>query len=57
MSLKHECACDLDGVCPYDAEYIGDCEYWCGEDEPIDVPAYDEDCGFDPYMGCYTDDC
>ena len=18
---------------------------------------YNEDCGFDPYMGCYTDDC
>lgn len=22
--------------------------------EPADI---DDDCGFDPYMGCYTDDC
>lgn len=22
--------------------------------EPWDI---DDDCGFDPYMGCYTDDC
>ncbi len=25
-----------------------------GDDEPADI---DSDCGFDPYMGCYTDDC
>ena len=24
------------------------------EGEPADV---DDDCGFDPYLGCYTDDC
>ena len=24
------------------------------EDEPADI---DNDCGFDPYLGCYTDDC
>ena len=23
-------------------------------DEPIDI---DNDCGFDPYLGCFTDDC
>ena len=23
-------------------------------DEPANI---DDDCGFDPYMGCYTDDC
>lgn len=23
-------------------------------DEPDNI---DDDCGFDPYMGCYTDDC
>ena len=22
--------------------------------EPADI---DDDCGFDPYMGCYSDDC
>ena len=25
-----------------------------GEDEPDDI---DDDCGFDPYEGCYTYDC
>lgn len=25
-----------------------------GDDEPADI---DDDCGFDPYEGCYTDDC
>lgn len=24
------------------------------EDEPADI---DDDCGFDPYLGCFTDDC
>ena len=24
------------------------------EDEPADT---DDDCGFDPYLGCFTDDC
>ena len=32
-------------------DYIADLD----EDyEPVNV---DDDCGFDPYMGCYTDDC
>lgn len=26
-------------------------------EEGIDPYPEDEDCGFDPYMGCYTDDC
>ena len=30
--------------------------YWDGIEEEPDEP-YDLDCGFDPYMGCYTDDC
>ena len=28
--------------------------YFEEDDEPADI---DSDCGFDPYMGCYTDDC
>ena len=24
------------------------------DDEPADI---DNDCGFDPYLGCFTDDC
>jgi len=75
MSIKRETPCD-DGVCPFDATYNCDCEYWCGAEEPQDNPEvwdddedeydYDEDedeedydleIGFDPYMGCYTEDC
>ena len=29
-----------------DAEDYEDCDW-----------GYNEDCGFDPYLGCYTDDC
>lgn len=58
MSLRKNTPCDLDGICPYAAEYNCDCEYWCGADEPEDYPEeYDCEMGFDPYMGCYTDDC
>lgn len=60
MSLRSECPCDLDGICPYDAEYMRDCEYWCGADEPSDdyePEDIDSDVGFDPYLGCFTDDC
>ena len=58
MSLRLNCPCDVDGICPFDATYNCDCEYWCGQDEPEDYP---DDCdfemGFDPYCGCFTDDC
>lgn len=27
------------------------------EDEDYEPADIDDDCGFDPYMGCYTDDC
>jgi len=62
MSLRKNCPCDIDGVCPYDAEYNNDCEYWCGTEEPEDNPEeWEDDCdydiGFDPYLGCFTDDC
>lgn len=80
MSLRKETACDF-GECPY-AFLGGDCEYWCGAQEPADQPeVWDEsylvlgedsmgyadfgddedDCdyevGYDPYMGCYSDEC
>ena len=38
MSLKLHTPCDDCGICPYDAEYNCDCEYWCGADEPQDDP-------------------
>ena len=37
---------DLEMVAEYDPEDFGD--------EPDDI---DDDCGFDPYEGCYTWDC
>ena len=43
MSLRKCTPCDLDGICPYDAKYYTDCEYWCGADEPEDYPEYDEE--------------
>ena len=39
MSVRSNCPCDLDGVCPYDSETNDSCEYWCGADEPQDNPA------------------
>ena len=43
MSLRCKTPCDF-GPCPYDAEYSGTCEYWCGACEPQDVPeTWEED--------------
>ena len=64
MSIKLHTPCD-DGVCPYDAQYNHNCEWWCGAEEPEDLPKdddfeesdFDLEMGFDPYMGCYSDDC
>ena len=28
--MKKYYPCDMDGICPYDAEYIGSCECFCG---------------------------
>ena len=46
MSIRKNCPCDLDGICPYEdmhSGYIGSCEYWCGADEPQDDPEEWED--------------
>jgi hypothetical protein len=46
MSIRSNCPCDLDGVCPYESESWGSCEYWCGSEEPQDEPDewfYDDD--------------
>lgn len=60
MSLRKVTPCDF-GECPYSAEYNCDCEYWCGASEPEeDYDDYDDDvdeCGYDPYIGAYSDDC
>lgn len=38
MSLKRETPCDWMGSCPYGAECASACEWWCGAEEPADVP-------------------
>ena len=57
MSIRQNCPCDYDGVCPYDAEYNRDCEYWCGNEEPEDYPDDVDEVGFNPFMGTYDYDC
>lgn len=42
--MRRECPCDLDGICPYDAEYSRDCEFWCPEEpEEPDYSEYEEE--------------
>ena len=41
MSLRSNCPCDVDGICPYEdmhSGYMNSCEWWCGADEPQDDP-------------------
>ena len=78
MSLKSHCPCDEKDAegnhnCPYGAEYNGDCEYWCGAEEPSDDPSdweenrddeetaedyfFNLEQGFNPYEGAYDYDC
>lgn len=60
--------CDQCNICHVD-DPQEDCEDWQGfwsswdewsfydADEAFDEPDYDIEMGFDPYAGCYTDDC
>ena len=44
MSLRRETPCDFEPfTCPYNAEYSSTCEYYCGAEEPEDIPDIDED--------------
>lgn len=39
MSLRSNCPCDVDGICPYEdmhSGYMNSCEYWCGAEEEDD---------------------
>ena len=47
MSLRQITPCDYSGVCPYNSEGYGSCEYWCGAEEPQDYPEAWE-CGIAP---------
>lgn len=42
MSLKSITPCDFDGICPYNAVFLNECEYWCGSEEPEDYPTDEE---------------
>ena len=49
MTIRTNTPCDCDGICPYDAEYSHDCEYWCGAEEPVDRPEiWEEDEDWEP---------
>ena len=50
MSLLRETPCDH-GECPYDAECYGNCEYWCGAEEPQDDPEVWEDEEYEDAQG------
>ena len=60
MRMRVITPCDF-GPCPYDAEGHDMCECFCSEEEPEDdyddYDDWDYETGFDPYMGCFTDDC
>lgn len=43
MSIRHGTPCDIDGICPYEAESSYDCEYFCSNEEPEDTPEIWED--------------
>lgn len=47
------CHCPDDGF-PAPCEYEDDWDDYDRDYEPDDI---DYDCGFDPYLGCFTDDC
>lgn len=51
MSLRQITPCDISGICPYNAECIGDCEFWCGADEPDDYEDCEEYEDFDDEWG------
>lgn len=60
MNLRKNISCDYSNHCPYEAENISDCEYWCGADETYDCEYWEDDvdeCGYNPYTGCYDFDC
>lgn len=40
----------------HDPDYCAD-DYDCPDEYHYEEPYEDYDMGFDPYMGCYTDDC
>lgn len=50
--------CDADGYCSMENP-IEECDDAanCADDDCYPIEIDDPDMGFDPYLGCYTDDC
>lgn len=48
---------ELIAECEPDKEVDNDAESWPTPEEIFDDWGYNEDEGYDPYLGCYTDDC
>lgn len=48
---------ELIAECVPDKEVNNDVESWPTPEEIFDDWDYNEDMGFDPYLGCYSDDC
>lgn len=48
---------ELIAECEPDKEINDDTEPWPTPEEIFDDWDYNEDMGFDPYLGCYSDDC
>lgn len=48
---------ELIAECEPDREVDNDAESWPTPEEIFDDWGYNEDMGYDPYLGCYTDDC
>ena len=48
---------ELIAECVPDKEVNNDVESWPTPEEIFDDWNYNEDMGFDPYLGCYSDDC
>ena len=34
--VRKNTPCDFNGICPYDSQSWGSCEWFCGEEEPQD---------------------
>jgi hypothetical protein len=48
---------ELIAECEPNKEINDDAESWPTPEEIFDDWDYNEDMGFDPYLGCYSDDC
>lgn len=58
MSIKLSTPCDI-GLCPYDVEHGGECEWYCSEEEPQDDPEIweEEDYYLDLSVEFYDGEC